>query len=212
MGQPGPRRNRDISASLDCAKAFQRAAEPFLARITEDVKGGGTQPPSHTGDLVVVASNLAFAVELYIKTLLAQLQHDVPKSHHLGKLYWEIPQNVRDEIEKSWREIVNRDWYGKRASITIVKGPADPPIRDDSRSRFICLEEVLGRSGDVFSSWRYIYEFTEPDQGNYQFHHFEYGLLSSACEAIRVAINERLQNSAGGMVSGEADGHEPVDN
>jgi len=195
MGHPGPRRNRDISSSLDCAEAFQRAAEPFLHRIAEDVKGGGTQPPSRIGDLVVAASNLAFAVELYIKTLLAQLQHDVPRGHNLGKLYDAIPQPVRDEIEKSCYAIWLRDWSGRHAGITIAKGPADTPKWNDHRIKSKHLGELLTIMGDVFSSWRYIYEFTEPSQSNYQFHRFEYGLLFSVCEAISAAINDRLQNS-----------------
>ena len=197
MGVPESRRSRDTSVSLDCAEAFQGTAEPFLARIAEDVKGGGPQPISQIGDLVVAASNLAFAVELYIKTLLAQLKQDVPKGHHLGKLYWSIPEYVRDGIEKSWRTILKRDRYGKRGSITIAKGPTDPPIWDESRSGAICLEEVLDRSEDVFSSWRYIYEFTRPSQSNYQFHHFEYGSLLSACKAIRATIDVLRSREAG---------------
>ena len=198
MEQRLPRRDRDTSAALVCAEAFQRLAEPFLASIAEDVKEGTQSPSRNIGDLVAVASNLAFAVELYIKTLLAQLQHDVPRGHDLGKLYVAIPEHVREEIEKSYDATWRTHWYGKRASITIAKGPADQPIWEDYRNRSKDLGALLTRSGDVFSSWRYIYEFTEPNQGNYQLHHFEYGLLISACEAIRAAINDRLQNSLAG--------------
>lgn len=194
MGQPGPRHNRDIIASLDCAEAFQRAAEPFLARIAEDVKGGGTQPPSRIGDLVVAASNLAFAVEFYIKTLLAQLQHDVPRGHNLGKLYGAIPQPVRYEIENSYYAIWMRDWYGRHAGITIAKGPEDAPKWNDYRVRSKDLGELLTIMGDVFSSWRYVYEFTEPNQSSYQLHRFEYGLLFSLCEAISADVKDRLKN------------------
>jgi hypothetical protein len=194
MGQSPPKRVRDTNAALVCAEAFQRVAVPFLPTIAHDVEEGTQSTPRDIGDLVVAAANLAFAVELYIKTLLAELQINVPRGHDLGKLYAEIPQSVRDEIEKSyatWR----KDWYGRRASVTIAKGPAKQPKWDDYRSKSNDLGAVLDRSGDVFSSWRYIYEFTGPDQGNYQFHHFEYGLLLCACRAIRAAINDRLQNS-----------------
>ena len=194
MAQQLPRRVRDTSAALVCAEAFQRLTEPFLARIAEDVEEGTQSPARNIGDLVAAAANLAFAVELYIKTLLAELQINVPQTHDLGKLYAAIPQSVRDDIEKSYAAR-RKDWYGRRASITIAKGPANQPKWDDYRSKSNDVGAVLDRSGDVFSSWRYIYEFTEPGQGNYQFHHFEYGLLLSACHAIRAAINDRLQNS-----------------
>ncbi len=194
MGHPPPRRHRDTSAALLCAEAFQRIAEPFLPRIAGYREGDTQSPPPNIGDLVVCAANLAFAVELYIKTLLAEFQINVPQIHDLGKLYAEVPQPVRGEIQQSyatWR----KDWYGRRASITIAKGPINPPEWDDHASQSNDLGAVLDRLGDVFTSWRYIYEFTEPDQGSYQFHRFEYGLLLSACHALRTSIDDRVQNS-----------------
>jgi hypothetical protein len=144
---------------------------------------------------VAAAANPAFAAELYVKTFLAELQINVPQTHDLGKLYAAIPDSVRDEIEKSYATY-RKNWYGRRASITIAKGPANEPKWDDYRSQAHDLGALLNRSGDVFSSWRYIYEFTEPDQGNYQFHQFEYGLLLSACDAMRVTLKKLLRNSS----------------
>jgi len=162
---------------------------------------GNTQfphAPRNIGDLVVAAANLAFAVELYIKALLTELQINVPQTHDLSKLYAAIPQPFRNEIEKSYDANWREHWHGKRASITIAKGPVEQPEWSDYRSQPKDLGAVLDRSGDTFSSWRYIYEFTEPGQGSYQFHHFEYGLLLSACDAIRSVINEKVRNSSGG--------------
>jgi len=193
--RPGGRQ-RNTNASLLCAEAFQRVAEPLLPRIAGCDEGGTQSPPPSLGDLVVAAANLAFALELFIKTLLAELGLDVPRGHDLGKLYREIPQSVRDEIEKSYASW-KKDWYGRPASVTIAKGPLEQPGWGDYPSQSQDLTAVLERSGDVFSSWRYIYEFTAPDQGAYQFHHFEYGLLLSACRAIQTAINNRPQSVGG---------------
>ncbi len=192
-----PETFRSSSAALACAEAFQRVVEPLLPSIAQDVEGsvGFPAAPRNIGDLVVAAANLAFAVEVYIKALLAELQINVPQTHDLGKLYAAIPQSLRNEIERSYDANWREHWYGKRASITIAKGPLEPPEWNDYRSQPKNLGAVLDRSGDVFSSWRYIYEFTEPVQSNYQFHHFEYGLLLSACHAIRAAISERTRNS-----------------
>jgi len=197
MGQPN--RVRDTSAALACAEAFQRVAEPLLPGIGQDVEGNVQFPhaPRNIGDLVVAAANLAFAVELYVKALLAELQINVPQTHDLGKLYATIPQSLRNEIEKSYDTNWREHWYGKRASITIAKGPAEQPEWNDYRNQPKNLGAVLARSGDVFSSWRYIYEFTEPDRAGYQFHRFEYACLLCACPAIRSAIKGRLHNSAG---------------
>jgi hypothetical protein len=189
MGQPI---RRDSNASLLCAEAFQRVAEPLLPKIAS-VKGTSPRSlsvPTGIGDLVVAAANLAFASELYIKTLLTELSIDVPRGHDLGKLYHEIPQAVRDEIEQAYAEC-RKDWYGRQAAVTIAKGAVREPEWGDYRSQSQDIGAVLSRSGDAFSSWRYIYEFSGPDQGGYQFHHFEYGLLHCACRALRAAIEAR---------------------
>lgn len=188
-----PERQRDAASAFACAEAFRRLAEPFLARIGVDVKERTESTPANLGDLVAAAANLAFAIELYIKALLDLLRSDVPQIHDLGKLYASLPLPAQAEIEgsyESWR----KEWYGKRASITIAKGPTAAPEWDDTRAESHGLASVLERSGDVFSSWRYIYEFTQPTHGSHQFHRFEYGLLLSACRAIRSAVDDRLQN------------------
>ena len=95
----------DIDAGLACAEAFLRIAEPLVSRIGEDV-GEGTQPhpfPPSVGDLVVTATNLAFAIELYIKAILVLSQVDVPRGregHYLGKLYSLMPQHFKVIIER----------------------------------------------------------------------------------------------------------------
>ena len=55
--------------------------------------------PDGMGDLVACATNLAFAVELYLKGLLTELGIGVPRDHNLWKLYDSMPQSVRMLIE-----------------------------------------------------------------------------------------------------------------
>lgn len=186
---------RDIRAGLVCAEAFQRLAELFIERIGEDVKAGAHEdPPRELGDLVGSATNLAFALELYLKTLLTQLDLTVPQDHDLRNQYDALPLEVRAQIEERYEKAWPR-WYGKRASITIAKGPRDEPNWNDYRNMSKELGELLGRSRDLFQSWRYIYEVTVPNDSSYQFHEFEYGLLLCACQAVRESIMERLEGT-----------------
>jgi len=167
-------------------------AESLVIRIGEDI-GEGTQPrpfPPSVGDLVVTATNLAFAIELYIKVVLVLSQVDVPRGregHDLGKLYSSTPQHFKVIIERFYNER-RKDWKGRRSCITVSKGPADPPEWDDHSSESPDIGALLDRAGDLFSSWRYIYEFTDPGQGEYQLHRFEYGLLLSACQAMQDTV------------------------
>lgn len=189
-------RRRDLRASFVCAEAFQKLAEQFIPRIAVDVKEGTHAPSAELGQLVASAVNLAFALELYLKTLLGQLQLRVPQHHNLRNLYDTLPQEVRDEIEKAYDEHWRSQWLGKHAAITVAKGPSDKPKWNDRRNESKDLAALLERSGNVFQTWRYIYEFTEPEDGAYQFHQFEYGLLLCACQSLRTVILERLPDPA----------------
>jgi len=145
------------------------------------------------GDMVAAATNLAFAIELYIKVILTVSKIAVPigrEGHDLGKLYAAMPQHFRGVIGRSYEETRKEDWNGKYPSITVSIGQvsAGIPKWDDDRSESLDLDALLIRSSNIFTSWRYIYEFKKPDPGGWQFHRLEYGLLLSACRAMRDTI------------------------
>ena len=201
MKQAPPNRERDINATLACAEAYLRLAEPAVIRIKELEEG--TQPhvfSPNFGDMVVAATNLAFAIELYIKAILIVSMIDVPlgrEGHNLGKLYAAMPQHFKIVIGESYEETRKKDWIGRYPSIIVSIGQvsAGIPKWDDNRSEPLDIEALLNRSSDIFTVWRYIYEFRKPDEGGWQFHRLEYGLLLSACRAMRDTI-QCLQKQA----------------
>lgn len=188
-----PERRRDIRASFVSAGAFQRLAEHYIPRIATDVKEGTYDPSAQLGHLVACAVNLAFALELYLKTLLGLLQLKIPQHHDLRNLYDALPEEAKSEIEKTYEESWRSQWLGKRAAITVAKGPSDRPTWKDYSSESKDLTALLERSRDVFQTWRYVYEFTEPKDEAYQFHQFEYGLLLCVCQSLRASIIDRLE-------------------
>jgi len=145
------------------------------------------------GDIVVCAANLAFAIELYSKALLMLLDLKVPQVHNLRVLYDTIPQPVRELIESvyetAWPDQA-RQLRG-RVSVTLAKGPREEPLWDDYTKESLALPDLLARSKNLFQSWRYIFEFRQPNDSSYQFHQFEYGLLWCAAEAIKAEIKVR---------------------
>jgi hypothetical protein len=189
-----PDRERDLGAVLACAEAFLRLAEPAVLRImklNESTEPGPFKPSF--GDTVAAATNLAFAIELYIKSILIVSKVDMPlgrDGHNLGKLYRLMPQHFRDVIGKSYEETRKDNWFGRIPSVSLSVGKMQTgiPKWDDNRSDSLDIEELLIRSADVFTSWRYIYEFKKPDNGGWQFYRLEYGLLLSACRAMRDTV------------------------
>jgi hypothetical protein len=190
---------REVCSSqeaLACGEAFQKVAEKLIPAIWT-VKEGATQIiPDELGEVVACATNLAFAIELYLKGLLVQLGLDVPKLHDLEFLYGAIPQSDRTLIESIYDvalpEEVRR--LNGHVSFTLAKGAPESPWRNDYGAS-LALPDLLARSKNIFQSWRYVFEFSQPEGSSYQFHQFEYGLLRCAAEVLRVELTVRLQGT-----------------
>jgi hypothetical protein len=185
----------DRDAVAACAEAFLRLAEPVVVRIGKDVEESTQSHPflPSMGDVVAAATNLAFAIELYIKAILIASEIDVPtgrEGHNLGTLYALMPRHFKTVIERSYEEIRKKDWSGGYPSITVAMRPVAANLGkwDDYHSKSFNLGELLNRSSDIFTSWRYIFEFKKPDDSGWQTHRFEYGLLLSTCRAMRHTI------------------------
>lgn len=195
MGQSARHeKQRDVRAGLVCAEAFQRLSEPLIFRIASEVNEGRQEPSAELGDVVAAAVNLAFALELYLKTLLAQMGLPVPQHHNLRELYDAVPLRTKGQIQEKYDTAWRSEWNERRASITVAKGPPDPPIWDDYREKRKDISHLLERARDCFQSWRYVWEYARPPDTHYQFHEFEYGLLLSACVAVRAIIMDGLSN------------------
>jgi len=188
------KRHSEIQAAFACGEAFQRLAEELIPKIGSTKEESSQAMSNELGDIVVCAANLAFAIELYLKALLMLLNLPVPQVHDLRDLYDKIPQRVRELIESvyetAWSEQA-RQLRG-RVSVTLAKGPREEPPWNDYTKESLVLPDLLARSKNLFQSWRYIFEFHQPNDSSYQFHQFEYGLLWCAAEAIRVEIKVRL--------------------
>ena len=185
-------------AALLCGEAFQKVAEGFIPRIQLIQAESSLDFSEELGDLVACAANLGFAIELYIKALLSQLHLPVPQTHDLRNLYDAIPSQVRELVESTYDSAMPDQVreLGGHVSITIAKGPLQPPQWDDHASVPLSLPDLLKRSKDLFPSWRYIFEFTQTQDAAYQVHQFEYALLWCAAEAIRIEAMIHL-NRAG---------------
>ena len=197
--RPAAKKQAKPQDALACGEAFQRLAEEIIPKIGA-IKEDPSQGMSHElANLVTCATNLGFAIELYLKALLIHLDLQVPHVHDLRALYDAIPQPVRAIIENVYDAALPdevRRLRG-RVSLTLAKGPIENPRWDDYRVS-LALPDLLTRSRDLFESWRYIFEFTQPKNSPHQFHQFEYGLLRCAAEAMRVEAISRLAETGEG--------------
>jgi len=188
------KKHSEIQAAFTCGEAFQRTAEELIPMIGSTKVESSKAMSNELGYIVVCAANLAFAIELYLKTLLMLFDLKVPQVHNLHYLYDKIPRSVRKLIESvyetAWPDQV-RQLHG-RVAVTLAKGLSEKPRWDNYNKKQLALPDLLARSKDLFQSWRYIFEFRLPKHSSYQFHQFEYGLLWCAAEVIKAEIKVRL--------------------
>jgi len=197
--RPAAKKQRNPQDALACGEAFQNLAEEIIPKISVIKEDPSQDMPPELAEVVVCATNLGFAIELYLKALLIHLDLPVPYVHDLRALYDAIPQPVRAIIENVYdAELPDevRRLHG-RVSITLAKGSKKNPRWDDYRVS-LALPDLLTRSRDLFDSWRYIFEFTQPTDNPHQLHEFEYGLLRCAAEAMRVEAISRLAEAGEG--------------
>ncbi len=193
------KKERDVQAALVCGEAYQRLAEKFIPMIGTIKEESFQDMSNEVGNLVACATNLGFAIELYLKAILSQLDLQVPFEHDLRSLYDRIPQPVRDIIVGVYDEALPdevRQLHG-RVSFTLAIGPAERPAWNDNTKESLALPDVLARSRNLFESWRYIFELSLPENSKYQFYKFEYVPLRCAAEAMRVEIRIRLYGEKG---------------
>jgi HEPN domain-containing protein len=187
----------DSKTALACGEAFQRLAIGLIPRICEIKNDPEYEISKEISDVIACATNLTFAIELFLKALLIQLGLPVPISHDLLKLYNKIPKTVRTIIEDVYNTKFPEQLHRLRKhSITLAIGPKEKfqeePQWGDYKASTL-LPKLLERSRNLFQSWRYYFEFRQPEDSYYQFHEFEYGLLWCAAEAIRVEVIVRLR-------------------
>ncbi len=178
--------------ALVCADSFLKTAQSFIdiEKISRKLPEGsdGIYAPA-LGDLAVCATNLAFAVEIYLKCLRAQLGLPQARGHDLWELYGDLPSHTKREIERRYeRGRTNPSPAYASITFSLSRRPNKPAWQDLSVAS-MKLGDVLKRSKDVFVSWRYVFEFRNAkDDDSHQLHTFEYLLLLLACVAINAVI------------------------
>jgi HEPN domain-containing protein len=182
--------------AVDSAHTFQRLAEVFITRIGA-IKEESVPAEAWTtelGDLVACATNLALALELYQKAFLTELDLPVPEVHDLRDLYDLIPSSIGSDIELKYLACLKLHaplW--RRISLSLAVGPPEKPQYDESKKASVALPDLLARSRYLFLSWRYAFEFTQPEDSPYQFRTFEYAWLWCAAEAMRAEFTTRFR-------------------
>ena len=153
----------DRNAAFETANACFGLAGSVFSRVPDDLCEAAKFTYDNLGELFAAATNLALAIELYLKSLAIATGSPVLRNHNLLELFDALPQVIRESIELRFR--VRMDCLEKQGGslalhLAITSVPVPPPIESvpvpDAES--LNVRGVLAAEKDAFKTWRYMYE------------------------------------------------------
>ena len=189
-------RKRDPRLAMLTADAFARNSKLFTDSLPKDMHQSANVAAQNLGGLFASATNLALAVELYLKSLMILLRMDIPNTHELWAIFKRLPPKLRSEIEiefdSSFDSVPGQPvgllldvWAGGEPKALL------PEILTPAKGKYD-IKSVLKRGNNAFVTWRYIYEMGE--EGRHVFIEYEYGRLGVLCEILHRIIESGLRD------------------
>jgi len=187
------------------ADAFRACSRPFRQKVAGlSIDAAIAEAIKDFGGLVASATTLALSVELYLKALRMVTGLAPIRTHALGELYADLPQDLRQSVEAAYEATPKPAPVGEAIALDLsIKrkdGPEEvsPPktVKPDQS-----LASVLQRSSALFETWRYLYEAGELGKVNprYEFHY-----LGVAADVLHAHAGQVAQGIRGTRGTGES--------
>ena len=178
----------DVGAATMCADAFYRSSLGFIRAVPADISLSGRYAGSNLGEMVVSATNLAFAIELYLKALILQSGNAFPHIHLLSDLYRLLPLGLQDEIGSAFQARMDQADKVATAGVVVqirLSSAGEPPFNNRGPLPRGCVA-LLQRSAHMFVTWRYLFAHGETEPGKPI--RFEYVSLCVLAEELRARL------------------------
>jgi len=187
----------DPKTAIIAADAFRNHARKFIGKLPKGSLDEAAQFSIHNlGECIASATNLALAVELYLKALRIVVGSPASEDHNLWSLFKHLPVKLKEEIETHYNQL-NTKQIGKLASLEleISTEPFKDNNEEDNNEEKLDnlnngLKQVLNKSKDAFITWRYIHEGAK--EGEYIRYNYEFSRLELICDIIRAQLVTRL--------------------
>ena len=177
-----------VSAAIASGDAFRDHAETFWRLVEADSGAADKVAEEHIGELIVSATSLALALEIYLKALLLVLRQPAPTVHDLDQLLNLVPKKQRQAVEAEYkkRRTSEQPEDTSGVSLHIVHHGGETPPFERPGPLSMNLSPLLRRNASAFMTWRYL--FAHGPTRNGEPLSYEYVRLRFAAEAIRGAI------------------------
>lgn len=190
----------DFRFATSVANAYFGLARPLLDRLAARLEEGA-HAAADTATVFSIATNIALALELYLKAIRIGLKMTSPDTHNLWALYKSLPNEVKTRLEAEYDARVAERLPTQLfdLNICIQRGgkPSDPIEFPKHEERSKLLPALIKRSAFMFVAWRYVYESVPPTQ-KYAFFSFEHSHLRIACETLLTFLQQGEQEAMRG--------------
>lgn len=184
-------KKHDIDMAIKAAEGFRELSKVFTNKLGNDLNKARDIALNDLGGMIASSTNLSFAIELYIKAVIGELQIQIPEHHDLLSLYEVLPSNLRKEIEKNYnkgRDDQKAKYPTLVSEIHLALSSSeisDEELEewDDNNPKDIehSIESMLTKHKNMFVTWRYIYEVESDDLIVY---YYPYSYLDLLCEVL----------------------------
>lgn len=191
------KRGYDVVAATGVARAFYLRCYPELQQLIADARA--SKPVFDIPAAIVLATNLTFACETYLKTALYMNNRKTPDSHNLKKIYSEFNDHLKNEFSKNYALLISKlpEEIGVRllAIQTVEPGgkfdDVDIAKIEEKERRAKVLPSFLGIVGDSYTSWRYSHQYHLGRVNQFEFHYY---YLCIVCCMADEYIRFRIRN------------------
>ena len=188
---------REEKLAVATARALLAQARAGFTR-TGLPTGGVSESAEGIGYGVASSINLLFAIELFLKGVLATFRIGFGDDHDLWRLYTKFPRDVQVALEHAYDE---RDGPEQRQRLAVSLA-SRPFRRGDfpSEAPVSGLREVLKRSREAYGKFRYAFEIDEGFEG-VQHLVLQYEDLLRVADCLDLMLGQLLVAKANGEKS-----------
>ena len=171
-----------IRLGLSCARDFKSEAAAVMP--------GGSDNSIDFPRLLVCATNIVFACELYLRAFLLMEGKEAEDTHNVWSLYRKIEKTNKEMVEKRYESILANlelSDVDLRGIVVLVRYTGEITKNDVDYTRSIFenelyrLSDVLVATSESYSGWRYIFERRPVSRKHFCLY---YAQLLCLCEAI----------------------------
>jgi HEPN domain-containing protein len=180
----------DPTLAINAAKSFFGLAGTFFQNVPTDPQQHQQYLSHRLGGVISATTNLAFAIELYLKAVAILALGEAKSGHDLRKRFEDLPADVRSSIEDCYRFRISHDVHQRFLAIVVGYMKRDRPPTEDEKEAIAKLSHVgsgvvdlLEAHRDSFQAWRYLHEAADKNNlGCISVHWYRLGVLVNALQ------------------------------